>query len=163
MAKRMLIMSVAAVLATGVVTAANVASAAPFADALAIRKAAGSDVEKVWGRGFGWGFGAGFLGGAIVGGAIVPVAQGWIADHRNVPRLRRHAPSLPVTGAKFEQLKGPPPGGPFYYGRPFLLFVMRIGYSWEAMTGLKDISAHLRDADKRELLVPASTPTEPRP
>jgi len=70
MSTRMLNMSVAAVLAAGFVTASNVASAMPFADALAIRKATGTDVEKVWGRGFGWGFGAGFLGGAIVGGAL---------------------------------------------------------------------------------------------
>jgi hypothetical protein len=70
MSKRMLNMSVAAVLATGVAAASTVASATPFADALAITKATGTDVEKVWGRGFGWGFGAGFLGGAIVGGAL---------------------------------------------------------------------------------------------
>jgi hypothetical protein len=69
MSKRMLTMSVAAMLAAGVATASNVASATPFADALAIRKAAGTDVEKVWG-GWGWGVGAGFLGGAIVGGAL---------------------------------------------------------------------------------------------
>jgi hypothetical protein len=71
MSKRMLNMSVAAVLAAGVVGASNVASATPFADALAIRNATGTGVEQVWGRGFGWGFGAGFLGGAIVGGALV--------------------------------------------------------------------------------------------
>ena len=70
MSKRMLTMSVAAMLTAGVATAPNVASATPFADALAIRKAAGADVEMVWGRGFGWGFGAGLLGGAIVGGAL---------------------------------------------------------------------------------------------
>jgi hypothetical protein len=71
MFKRTLNMSVAAVLAAGITAASNVASAAPFADALAIQKAAGTDVEAVrWGRGFGWGFGAGFLGGAIVGGAL---------------------------------------------------------------------------------------------
>jgi hypothetical protein len=71
MSKRMLNMSVAAVLAAGFAAASsNVASAMPFADALAIRNATGTDVEKVWGRGFGWGFGAGFLGGAIVGGAL---------------------------------------------------------------------------------------------
>jgi hypothetical protein len=63
----MLNMSVAAVLAAG---ASVPASAMPFADALAIRKAAGTDVVMVWGRGFGWGFGAGFLGGAIAGGAL---------------------------------------------------------------------------------------------
>jgi BA14K-like protein len=70
MSKRMLNMSVAAMLAAGVAIASNTASATPFADALAIRNAAGTDVETVWGRGFGWGFGAGFLGGAIVGGAL---------------------------------------------------------------------------------------------
>ncbi len=70
MSKRMLNLSVAAVLAAGVATASDVASATPFADALAIKKAAGTDVEKVWGRGFGWGFGAGFLGGALLGGAL---------------------------------------------------------------------------------------------
>jgi len=71
MSKRMLNMSVAAVLATGVVAAPNVGAAAPFADALAITKATGTNVETVrWGRGFGWGLGAGLLGGAIVGGAL---------------------------------------------------------------------------------------------
>jgi hypothetical protein len=70
MSKRMLNISVAAVLAAGVTAASSVASATPFADALAIRNAAGTEVEMVWGRGFGWGFGAGFLGGAIVGGAL---------------------------------------------------------------------------------------------
>jgi BA14K-like protein len=68
MAKQMLNMSIAAVLAAG--AAAHPASATPVADALAIRNAAGTDVVTVWGRGFGWGFGAGFLGGAIVGGAL---------------------------------------------------------------------------------------------
>jgi BA14K-like protein len=55
----------------GVAAASNAALAAPFADALAIRKAAATDVETVrWGRGFGWGLGAGLLGGAIIGGAL---------------------------------------------------------------------------------------------
>src|SRR5215470_1618365 len=70
MSRRMLNISVAAMLAAGAAGASNVASATPFIDALAIRKATTSDVETVWGRGFGWGFGAGFLGGAIVGGAL---------------------------------------------------------------------------------------------
>jgi hypothetical protein len=71
MSKRMLNMSVAALLATGVVAAPNVGAAAPLADALAITKATDSRVETVrWGRGFGWGVGAGLLGGAIVGGAL---------------------------------------------------------------------------------------------
>jgi len=58
----MVMLSVAAV--------SNVASAAPFADPLAIKNAAGTNVETAWGRGFGWGFGAGLLGGAIIGGAL---------------------------------------------------------------------------------------------
>jgi hypothetical protein len=70
MSKRMPRLLVA-VVAASVAVVSNVASATPLADALAIRKAAGTDVEKVWGRGFGWGFGAGFLGGAIIGGALV--------------------------------------------------------------------------------------------
>jgi hypothetical protein len=71
MSKRMLNMSVAAVLAAGVVAAPNVGWAMPFADALAITKATDANVEAVrWGRGFGWGLGAGLLGGAIVGGAL---------------------------------------------------------------------------------------------
>jgi hypothetical protein len=65
------LMSVAAVLAAGVVAAPKVGSAAPFADALAITKATDSNVEAVrWGRGFGWGLGAGLLGGVIGGGAL---------------------------------------------------------------------------------------------
>ena len=71
MSKRMLNISVATVLMAGVAAASNVASAAPFADALAIRKAAATNLDTVrWNRGFGWGFGAGLLGGAIVGGAL---------------------------------------------------------------------------------------------
>ena len=67
MTKRLLTISAAALVAASLVS--NVASAAPV-DALAIKKAAGSDVQQVWGRGFGWGLGAGLLGGAIIGGAL---------------------------------------------------------------------------------------------
>ncbi len=70
MSKRMLNMSVAAVLAVGSAALSSAASATPVADALALKKATASDVVPVWGRGFGWGFGAGLLGGAIVGGAL---------------------------------------------------------------------------------------------
>jgi hypothetical protein len=60
-----------AVVAASIAVAPNVASATPLADSLAIKNAAATDIEMVWGRGFGWGFGPGFLGGAIVGGALV--------------------------------------------------------------------------------------------
>jgi hypothetical protein len=71
MSKRMLNISVATMLMAGVTVASNVASAAPFPDPLALSKAAGTNVEMVrWGRGFGWGLGAGLLGGAIIGGAL---------------------------------------------------------------------------------------------
>jgi hypothetical protein len=66
----MLNMSIVAVLAAGAATISTTASATPLADALAIRKAAGTDVVPVWGRGFWWGFGPAFVGGAIVGGAL---------------------------------------------------------------------------------------------
>jgi hypothetical protein len=56
--------------AASIAVVSNVASATPFADPPAIKNAAGVDIESVWGRGFGCGVGAGFLGGAIVGGAL---------------------------------------------------------------------------------------------
>ncbi len=56
---------------------ANVASAMPVADPLVIKNAAPTNIETVqwrgrgWrGRGAGWGFGAGLLGGAIIGGIL---------------------------------------------------------------------------------------------
>jgi len=70
MSKRTLDLSVAAMVMLSVAAVSNVASAAPFADPLAIKNTAGTNVETVWGRGFGWGFGAGLLGGAIIGGAL---------------------------------------------------------------------------------------------
>jgi hypothetical protein len=70
MSRRMLNISVAAVLAAGAAAASTPARAMPFAGARAITNATGIDVVTAWGRGFGWGFGAGFLGGAIVGGAL---------------------------------------------------------------------------------------------
>jgi hypothetical protein len=69
MSKGTLCLSIA-VVAVSITVTSNGASALPFADPLAIRNAAGTDIEMVWGRGFGWGVGAGFLGGAIVGGAL---------------------------------------------------------------------------------------------
>jgi len=69
MSKGTLSLSIAA-MAANFALVSNVASAMPVADPLAIKNAAGTDIEMVWGRGFGWGVGAGFLGGAIVGGAL---------------------------------------------------------------------------------------------
>jgi len=70
MSERMPNVVVAAIVAMSFATASNLAAATPFADPLAIKNASGTDIETVWGRGFGWGFGAGFLGGAILGGAL---------------------------------------------------------------------------------------------
>ena len=100
MSNRMLNMSVAAVLAAGVATASTVASATPLADALAIKNAAGTDVEKVWGRGFGWGFGAGFLGGAIIGSALA--------------RPYYYGPYYPYGLAYYPYGPGYPAAGPGY-------------------------------------------------
>jgi hypothetical protein len=80
------------VLAAGIGSAATVASATPVADALAIKNAVPAGVESVqwrrgwggggWGwRGGGWGWGgagAGFVAGAIVGGALAaPYSYGY--------------------------------------------------------------------------------------
>lgn len=70
MSKLALSVSVAAMVMAGATTVSGTASAMPVADALAIKNAAGTDVVTVWGRGFGWGLGAGLLGGAIIGGAL---------------------------------------------------------------------------------------------
>lgn len=56
--------------AAAIAVVSNDASPMPYVDPPAIKNAAGTNVEMVWGRGFGWGLGAGFLGGAIVGGAL---------------------------------------------------------------------------------------------
>ena len=68
MFQRMLRLLVAVSVA-GIAVVSNGASAMPV-DPLAIKNASGTNIEMVWGRGFGWGVGAGFLGGAIVGGAL---------------------------------------------------------------------------------------------
>jgi hypothetical protein len=70
MSKRMLNMSAATVLAAGIAALSTAAPAMPLADAMAIKNAASSDVQQVWGNGFWWGFGPGFVGGAVVGGAL---------------------------------------------------------------------------------------------
>jgi len=68
MSKGTLCLSIA-VVAASIAVISNVASATPFATPLAIKNAIVTDTKMVWGRGFG--VGAGFLGGAIVGGALV--------------------------------------------------------------------------------------------
>jgi hypothetical protein len=67
-------------LAAGMLSWSSIASAAPVADALAIKNAAPANVQAArWGRGWGWrggrrwgwgGVGAGFIGGALIGGAL---------------------------------------------------------------------------------------------
>jgi hypothetical protein len=104
MSKGTLSLSIA-VVAASITVVSNVASALPFADPLAIRNAAGTDIEMVWGRGFGWGVGAGFLGSVIIGGALA------------APYYRPgYAYSYPYYGPY-----GPYPYyGPYYgYGYPF--------------------------------------------
>jgi len=63
--------------ATSIVTMPNLAPAAPIADALAIKNAAPAAVETVQWRGWGWGLGAGFVTGAIIGGALANPYYGY--------------------------------------------------------------------------------------
>ena len=84
MTKRILSLSAVALAAAALAGVATTAPAAPFAGAPAIgiaaqNNAAHSDVTAVrWGRGgFGWGIGAGILGGAIIGGALAAPYYGY--------------------------------------------------------------------------------------
>jgi|HubBroStandDraft_1064217.scaffolds.fasta_scaffold721641_1 hypothetical protein len=84
-------LAAAALLTASIALFAEPASAAAFSEALAIKKAAASDVETVrWGGGGrGWrggrrgggccgaGLGAGILGGAIIGGALASPYYGY--------------------------------------------------------------------------------------
>jgi hypothetical protein len=84
MRNRVSTLAVAALLAMSIAPFANVASAMPVADALAIKNAAPTNIETVqwrgrgYGRGYygrgwygpGWGVGAGLVGGAIIGGML---------------------------------------------------------------------------------------------
>jgi hypothetical protein len=85
MTNRLPTLAVAALFAMSIAPFANVASAMPVADALAIKNAAPTNIETVqwrgrgygrgyygrgYGRGAGWGVGAGLLGGAIIGGML---------------------------------------------------------------------------------------------
>lgn len=91
----------------------SVAAAMPV-DALAIKNAVPATVESVqWRRGWGWrGAGAGFVAGAIIGGALAAPYYGGYGPYYPAPY---YAPPPPVA-------YGPPPavyGGPAPgYGAP---------------------------------------------
>ena len=82
MTSRLLVLVLAALFAMSLAPLANVASATPVGDALAIKNAVPTNIETVqWrgrayrgrayrGGGWGPGFGAGLLGGAIIGGIL---------------------------------------------------------------------------------------------
>jgi hypothetical protein len=97
LSNRVLALSAAALVAASVASFTNAARATPVADGLAIANAAASDVETVrwYGGGFGWGLGAGLLGGAIIGGALA-------------------APYYYGYGPYYPGYYGPP--GPYYPG-----------------------------------------------
>jgi hypothetical protein len=88
------------------------AAAMPVADALAIRNAAPANVESVqWRRGWGWrGAGAGFVAGAIIGGALAAPYYGYGYGYPGpyyAPPPAYYGPPPAVYG-------GPAPG----YGAP---------------------------------------------
>lgn len=62
-------LAVVGVTAVSIAILPGVASSMPIASGLAIKGAAQTDIEVVRG-GYGWGIGAGFLGGALLGGAL---------------------------------------------------------------------------------------------
>jgi hypothetical protein len=111
MSKRM-VTTAAALLAVSL-GSMTVASATPVADALAISNAAPATVEAVrWGgRGWGWGVGAGLLGGAIIGGALAaPYYYG--PGPYYPPAYYAPGPYYPAPGY------GPGPGAAAYGGAP---------------------------------------------
>jgi hypothetical protein len=73
-----------ALFAVGIASSANVASAVPIADALAIKNTAPANIETVqWrGRGRGRGTGASFVGGEIIAGAL---AAPYYSDYDHYP------------------------------------------------------------------------------
>ncbi len=79
MTNRLPSLAAAALFAMSIAPFANVASAMPVADALAIKNTVPTNIETVYwrgrgwgwgGRGWGWGVGAGLVGGALVAGAL---------------------------------------------------------------------------------------------
>jgi hypothetical protein len=92
----------AIVFAASMSSFASVASAAPVSGAFAIKNAVPAGVETVqWRRGWGWGgVGAGFVAGAIIGGALASPYYGY----------------GPYYPAPYPYYAAPP--GPVYYGAP---------------------------------------------
>lgn len=73
MSTRLIALMTAMLVAADVASMTGAATAAPVVDPLALKSAIASNVENVWwrrGPGWGWGLGAGLLGGAIIGGAL---------------------------------------------------------------------------------------------
>jgi hypothetical protein len=94
--------------AVSIASMPSVAAAMPVADALAIKNAAPAAVESVqWRRGWG-GAGAGFVAGAIIGGALAaPYYGGYGPYYYAPPPPVYYGPPAAVYG-------GPAPG----YGAP---------------------------------------------
>jgi hypothetical protein len=100
---------VTVVVTAGIASAATVASATPVADALALKNAVPASVETVqWRRGWGWGgVGAGFVAGAIIGGALAsPYYYGYGPYYPApyyvappAPAYYGYGPPAPVYGA----------------------------------------------------------------
>jgi hypothetical protein len=100
-----------AVFATTISSFARVTSAMPVSDALAIRNSVPVQVESVqWRRGLrGWGWrgaGAGFVAGAVIGGAIAAPYYGY--------GYRPYYPAPNYYAAPSPVYYGAP--GPVYYG-----------------------------------------------
>jgi|HubBroStandDraft_2_1064218.scaffolds.fasta_scaffold1600407_1 hypothetical protein len=67
-------LAVTALLVGSIASLSTVASATPIADALAIKKAAPTNVETVQ---WGWGVGPGLVGGVIIGGVLAAPHYGY--------------------------------------------------------------------------------------
>ena len=94
----------AIVFAASISSFASVASAAPMSGALVIKNAVPASVETVQWRRRGWGWGgvaAGFVAGAIIGGALAAPYYGYGPYYYPAP--------YPYYA---------PPPGPVYYGAP---------------------------------------------
>jgi len=106
------------VLATSVCSFANVASAAPMTGALALKNAAPVNVETVqYGR-WGWGVGAGFVAGAIIGGAIANSYYYGPGPYYAAPGPYYYAPPPPPAAYYGAPAYGAPAYGAPAYGAP---------------------------------------------